>query len=237
MAMKVQTTAYGGTKQVLKFPDHYVAMTVNVSDADVAADEDGKKIVPAGTIVGGGALTTPGTPVVDVHAGARKASLEATFTDANADFTVTALEEGTAGNSIKLKLTDPSAASQSLAVSVSSKTITVSLATDDQSAITTTGGEVVEALNGNADASALIEAVLVGDGTGVVEAMTATSLSGGANSSSGATAEGVLFNDVDVTYGERPGAMILHGFIDVTKIPHAPSADDIDALPMIAFLK
>lgn len=236
MSMKVATTEYATGKQILKFPDHYVAMTVNVGDDDVDTDADGKKIIKAGTIVGGGALTTPGTPVSDVHYGATKATLETEFTDTDADFVVTAKGEGTGGNSIKLKLTDPSAASQSLSVSVSSKKITVSLATDDQSAITSTGADVVEAINGDEDAAALVTAALVGDGSGVVEAMVETALSGGKNSTSGATAEGVLMNDVDVTYGERPGAMIIHGFIDVNKIPHAPSADDIAALPQITFI-
>lgn len=49
---KFVTNTYGGTKELLKFPDHYVALAVTVDDDGVAA-VDGKKIVPAGTIVGG----------------------------------------------------------------------------------------------------------------------------------------------------------------------------------------
>lgn len=33
------------------------------------------------------------------------------------------------------------------------------------------------------------------------------------------TAEGVLLTDVDVTYGDAPGALVVFGFIDGTKIP------------------
>jgi len=43
---------YGNKKEILKFPDHYVAVAVTVDDKGVVA-ENGKKIVPAGTIVGG----------------------------------------------------------------------------------------------------------------------------------------------------------------------------------------
>lgn len=53
MSKFVETT-YTNKKSILKFPDHYVNLTVTVSDAGVTANAEGKKIVPAGTIVGGG---------------------------------------------------------------------------------------------------------------------------------------------------------------------------------------
>ncbi|WP_438497158.1 hypothetical protein [Paenibacillus sp. IHBB 3054] len=55
MSKFVETT-YGNKKEILKFPDHYVAIAVTVSDAGVTANADGKKIVPAGRILGGGVL-------------------------------------------------------------------------------------------------------------------------------------------------------------------------------------
>lgn len=117
---KFVTTQYGTPKQILKFPDHYVALTVTVDDTGVVAGPDGRKIVPAGTILGGGFIT------------------------------------------------------------------------DDTK-----------------------KAAAVND----------------------ATAEGVLFNDTDVTYGPAPGAAIIHGFIDLNKLPAAPSADAITALKQITFIK
>jgi hypothetical protein len=51
--MKFVTTQYGNKKEILYFPDHYVSLAVMVSDTGIAANADGKKIVPAGTIVGG----------------------------------------------------------------------------------------------------------------------------------------------------------------------------------------
>lgn len=111
---------YGNKKGILKFPDHYVNLTVTVSDEGVNANADGKKIVPAGTIIGGGFL---------------------------ADESVHAKKE----NSVD--------------------------------------------------------------------------------------AEGVLFNDIDVTYGPAPGAALIHGFIATDKLPEAPSAEAATALKQITFLK
>jgi hypothetical protein len=126
--MKYVETTYGNTKQILKFPDHYVAISVTVDDTGVVA-VDGKKIVLAGTIVGGGTLADPEVLV-------KKA--------------------------------------------------------------TTTPGE--------------------DDAPDTTDA------------------EGVLLNDVDVTYGPAPGAMIIHGFIDETKIPAAPDDAERAALKQITFI-
>lgn len=50
-------------------------------------------------------------------------------------------------------------------------------------------------------------------------------------------AEGVLFYDVDVTYGPAPGALMIHGFVDLAKIPVAPTAEEVAALKQITFLR
>lgn len=49
-------------------------------------------------------------------------------------------------------------------------------------------------------------------------------------------AVGVVFNDYDVTDGDANGAVILHGFIAVDKLPEAPTAEAIAALNNITFL-
>jgi len=114
--MKFTQTDYFSTKTILKFPDHYVGMAVTVDDTGIVANADGKKIVPAGTIVGGvvGSVIADNTDMVH--------------------------EENSAG------------------------------------------------------------------------------------------AEGVLFSTVDVTYGPAAGTMVIHGFIDKSKLPAAPHADAITAL-------
>lgn len=118
--MKFTKETFGTPKQILKFPDHYVALAVTVSDAGVTANEQGKKIVPAGTVLGGGFIE---------------------------DDTVLAVK------------------------------------------------------------------------------------------SNGANAEGVLFNDTDVTHGPASGAAIIHGFIATDKLPEVPTEEAKTALNQIKFIK
>lgn len=125
MSKFVQTN-YGNKKEILKFPDHYVALAVTLDDTDVTPGPDGKKIVPAGTILGGGFLEDD----------------------------------------------------QALAVKA-----------------TTTGDPAVS------------------------------------------NAEGVLLYDVDVTHGPASGAAIIHGFIEIGKLPQAPDEAEKAALKQITFIK
>lgn len=117
--MKFTETHYGNKKEILKFPDHYVNMAVTINDAGVVA-VGGKKIVPAGTIIGGGFL---------------------------ADITVKAIK------------------------------------------------------------------------------------------ANDANAEGVLFNDTDVTFGPASGTALIHGFLALDKLPEAPTEEAAAALLQITFLK
>ena len=49
-------------------------------------------------------------------------------------------------------------------------------------------------------------------------------------------AQGVVFYDVDVTDGDRSGALVLHGFIKTAAIPAQPTTDAKAALNQIAFI-
>lgn len=51
-----------------------------------------------------------------------------------------------------------------------------------------------------------------------------------------ATAKGVVLFDVDVTNGDEVGSLVIHGFIDKSKLPAEPDATAIAALPMIKFI-
>ena len=99
----------------------------------------------------------------------------------NAAVMITAAASGSDGNAITVALVDPGAASQSLSVAVAGTAITVTLATDTASAVTTTADELVAALSGDTEAGALVVAALAdgSDGTGVVAAAAATALAGG----------------------------------------------------------
>lgn len=51
-----------------------------------------------------------------------------------------------------------------------------------------------------------------------------------------ATAKGVVLYDVDVTNGNEKGALVIHGFIDKTKLPAQPDGEAIKALSLIKFI-
>lgn len=110
------------------------------------------------------------------------AAVTINMTNALADLTYTAIDAGAEGNSINVTHVDPGANSQPLAVSVFVKTITVSLATDENGDIISTGAEVAAAVNAHAEASALVTCTDEGDGSGVVNAVANTFLAGGAPS-------------------------------------------------------
>lgn len=121
--MKFKTEDFGNKKEILKYGDHFVSVPVMVDATGIIANAEGKKIIPAGTIVGG-----------------------------------------------KMK------------------------------------------------------PVLMNRQEPVVEKNTAD-------------AEGILLWDVDVTYGNGQGSMLIHGYIDLTKITKAPTPEAITALKMITFMK
>lgn len=106
-------------------------------------------------------------------------SLDNAVPDDNSKVTVTAVEGGPAGNDLEVAFVDPGAADEELSVSVVGDLITVNLATDSGSSIISTAHEVAEAINNDASARALVYAEASGDGSTVVEAHAATSLSGG----------------------------------------------------------
>lgn len=132
--MRFSQNKYANTKNILKFPDHYVSVAFTLDSTGVLPNEDGKKIVPAGTLIGCG---TPGTVLLE-----------------NLD-----TQKG--------------------------KAATVDVSTTN--------------------------------------------------------VEGVLFNDVDVTYGDAPASLLIHGYIDLKKLPatdkeNAVKAHVKEALPQIKFI-
>ena len=94
----------------------------------------------------------------------------------------TAKEAGVAGNAITVTHVDPPGNDAALDVTVSGTDITVSLATDGASAVTSKADAVVDAVNADAEANLLVAASsAVGDsnGTGTVAALAKTNLAGG----------------------------------------------------------
>lgn len=96
----------------------------------------------------------------------------------NGVMTWEAVLAGIAGNGITIVQQDPKANSQSLAITVSGKTIIISLATDGTGVITTTAAGIKTAIEANADASALVTVAYSGTGAGLAKDENAV-LSGG----------------------------------------------------------
>ena len=68
MSKFVETIRTNGKTEILKFPDHAVSLAITVSDSGVSANGEGKKIVPAGTIIGGGFLGSTTIHAVKLNA-------------------------------------------------------------------------------------------------------------------------------------------------------------------------
>jgi hypothetical protein len=109
-----------------------------------------------------------------------KAALTTALTGTNNDLVFTAVRGGQWGNSIQIQYVDPGGVSASLSLSVQGFLIAVSLARA-ASAIITTGQDIINLLSASIDAQALVSTALAAsnDGTGIVTALSATSLAGG----------------------------------------------------------
>ena len=118
-----------------------------------------------------------------------KASYTTALTGANNDLKFTARYGGTYANNITLVYVDPSGNNKTLSVVVTYASttgypvITVNLATNGGGTITSTGAQILAAINGDPTASQWVIASLAAsnDGTGVVTAMSSQSLASGTN--------------------------------------------------------
>jgi hypothetical protein len=118
---------------------------------------------------------------VFLKAQAVRATLTTAMTGTNNDVLVSALYHGTAGNSIRFRVV-VAGASTPASVAVSGNDITFNSATNGSSAATSTGAQMVAAVNADANAAKLVflQNAAGNDGTGVVAAFAFTNLTGGA---------------------------------------------------------
>jgi len=238
---KFVKTQYGNKYEILKYPKHYIAVAVTVDATGVSAGADGKKIVPAGTVIGGSrksVLENLDEKAVKGYVAAKKATLTTGSVENDNAIVWTAVDKGIEGNTISITIAKADTAESALGVAVAGNDITVTLGTDEENAAISTAAEVAEKINTDDDAGALVVADASGNpnNEAVVAAKTKTQLAGGADSIPGII-EGVLLNDVDVTYGDAPGAMLIHGFVDINKMPEEPDNDVRSSLPQITFIK
>lgn len=114
------------------------------------------------------------------------------------DLVFTAVEPGAAGNDISVTYV-VAGEETPLTVTVNGKDITVNVATDSGGAATSTAAEVKTAIEGNTAAAALVTVANAGgnDGSGVVDALAKTNLSGA--STAGTASVSVSTNAITVT--------------------------------------
>lgn len=109
-----------------------------------------------------------------------KASLTTALTGTNNDLQYTAKTDGASTVTVRYVV---AGVSTPLTVSVAGSAITVNVATNGSSAAISTAAQVKTAVDGNGPASALVSVANAAgnDGTGVVTALAATPLTGGAS--------------------------------------------------------
>ncbi len=196
MRLGLVSTTIGGEINIFDSEQRrFVTGGVTIDASAVTAVED-EKLLKAGTVLGkqdNGLYV----PVTDMVAASKVTGVVG---DENA-ILWTAKVPGTAGESIKVQLLDPSQASQDLAVSVIGGEVSVSLKTGSGGAIESTANEVIAAVNAHYDASKLVVCAKSGasTGVGVVAAVAPAALAGGDDWN--VTPACVLAEDVDVTDG------------------------------------
>lgn len=118
-----------------------------------------------------------GAPADDVNA-----TLSTNLAGSNNDIVFTAVAPGVSGNLISIEYLDPEDTDVALSVGVVGNAITVTLATDESGVITSTADLIKTAIEAEAEADALVTVAdkAANDGSGVVIAMAATLLTGGA---------------------------------------------------------
>lgn len=107
-------------------------------------------------------------------------AVPATFTDGSGSLLFASSVYGTGGNATTIQLVDPGAPNVPLSVAVVGAAVTVTLATDGASVLTSTWADVAAAINGNAAAAALMSAVVLQNGDTVAAVIALTNLAGGA---------------------------------------------------------
>jgi hypothetical protein len=196
----------------------------------VAPDEHLRKIVRAGTIVGGigGSVMRDQDLQVAEHGAS---TLYTSLPGYDNDLLYVALTS----TATTIAYVDPGAPSTPISATAAGNNITVTLGTDADGKIVSTANDVKNIVNSTAATNVLVEAknIVSDSGDGLVTAMPQTALVSHANVS---VPEGVLFNDVDVTSGPAPCAMLYMGSVEVSRLPKAPSTAQIAALPRISFM-
>jgi hypothetical protein len=155
------------------------------------------------------AYVAPVKQITDIGFGTK-----ATLTVGNIVYTARA--GGTGGNSITITVVDPAGNNAALSVGVVSNDITINLATDGASAPTSTGSQVLAALQASAAAMALVSVAGTGTMTTVQAAAAQTALAGGAAATAPTAGEEYNLEIMDLTTQAQPFPTYMYSYVAKT---------------------
>lgn len=218
-------------REILAFPGHggpIVSVLLALGQGDLLA----------GTILGKSAATAK----YEKYVPAVPATLITGDVADNNAILFTSKKSGTVGNAIKLQIKDPGAASKVLGVSMVIDTIVISLATNTESAITTTAAEVIAAVNSALGVKDILSAANAGasTGAGVAAAVAVSPLADGADANvvpKVVLAENVPDQAGDVTVTAYLGgafytSMLVGLDAEAMEILNARQVDDVIVVPV-----
>jgi len=238
--MEFTVKSYDAPKDILFLLDDYTAITVNVDDANIVAGADGKKIIPAGTIIGGvlddpTAAAVPADGVEVAAEGLLLHDVDVTAGDALGTMVIRGVidaaklpEAPTLAQIAQLKQITfiGAGADDDVAFLMSGDFTVVNIS------VSNTGVEADAASKKIRKAGAVLGGALADPTTGAVAASTAAT----DNSNNPTPAEGILLYDVDVTDGTKPGVLLVRGVVDASKLPAAVNAYQRGTMPGITFV-
>lgn len=155
------------------------------------------------------AYSAPLKHVVEVYTGT-----QATLTVGNIVYT--SRQGGTDGNSTTITVVDPAGNNAALSIGVVGTAITVNLATDGASAPTSTGAQVLAALQASTAAMALVEVAGTGTMSTVQAAASVANLAGGANGTAPVAGDEYGIVIMDLTSSMQPFPTYQYAYIAKT---------------------
>ena len=137
------------------------------------------------------------------------------------DITYTAVNAGTAGNSIEITYVDPGLPNNALSITVVGDAIEVSLETDGTSTLISDADDVQTAINLHGQASLLVSAVVSGTGSTVQTVQAPTNLVGGGDNYSFTSTAQDIVDAWGGTVGAGSATVAVTGTVGTIQVPEA----------------
>ena len=222
---------------LLLIREGYLARPVTVDKTTVTGltpTDKGRYIIPQGTYLVG----RTNSLLVDPQQIAQEANV--TVTKASATLltylVITSRIEGAVTHSVNIAASTSANAPTVATFNTTTHTLDVTLGTDAKKVVNATLEDVVNAINNDTIANTYVIASLNDEDHRLdVAAAASGALAGGGVETVTGDIDGILYHSVDVTSGESTGALIIHGVIDLDKMPRDVGAAVKAKLPRIMF--